>query len=711
MSCTAETRACAWAEAIVAVARHYGLACSVEAVRLAAVWEADADSETALQQAARQAGLALREVARSAESLSTWRLPLVLELQDGQLAVLDALSEGDQGESGQARLRLMGDGGLPSVLSRDALLAVVKRAMVLQPLRGLQDARVDAYIPPYRRHWLFRLILRDLRPYAHVMLASLVANVLALSGVLFSMQVYDRVVPAQSLPTLYVLFTGVLLATLFAFLMRLLRAWVTDMLGKRADLRVSDRVFGHALRLRSTARPRSTGSFIAQLRELEAIRELVTSSTIGVLTDLPFFILFLGVFAFIAPPLAWIPPVALLLMLIPGLLLQGKLAEKARMALRESSLRNALLVEAVQGLDDIKTLQAEPCFQQQWNRYNAATAEAGMALRQITQGLMAWGQTVQTTVFAVVVVFGAPLIMQGEMTTGVLVAASILASRMLAPMGQLNQVLGRWQQAKVAIRSLDSIMQLPVEQPEESQRIHRPQWRGNYVLKEAVFRHASDLPPALRVASLQIQAGERIAVLGRNGAGKSTLLQALAGGLDQLPGSLSLDGVALEQVDAADLRRDVAWLAQGARLFHGSLRDNLLLGAPLADDAALMAALALTGADEWLKRLPQGLDYPLMEGGVGLSGGQRQSLLLARLLLRQPTILLLDEPTSALDDNTERRFLDALDRWLSGRTLMVATHRMAVLQRMQRVIVVDQGRIVLDAPREAAMAQLSRRRS
>lgn len=702
-------RAQAWAEAIVAVARHYRLACSVEAVHLAAAWEADADGELALQHAARQAGLAVVAVPLSAERLSTRHLPLVLELQDGCIAVLDALSEGVQGEDGQAELRLMGDDGLRRVLPRDALLASVKRVIHLRPLRGLRDARVDAYIPPYRRHWLFRLVLRDLRPYLHVMLASLAANVLALSGVLFSMQVYDRVVPAQSLPTLYVLFTGVLLATVFAFLMRLLRAWVTDMLGKRADLRVSDRVFGHALRLRSTARPRSTGSFIAQLRELESIRELVTSSTIGVLADLPFFLLFLGVFAFIAPPLAWIPPVALLLMLIPGLLLQGKLAEKARMALRESSLRNALLVEAVQGLDDIKTLQAELRFQQQWNVYNAATAEAGMALRQITQGLTAWGQTVQTTVFAVVVLFGAPLIMQGEMTTGALVAASILASRMLAPMGQLNQVLGRWQQAKVAIRSLDGILQLPVDQPEDSQRIHRPQLHGDYVLKDALFRHAPDLPPALRVASLQIQAGERIAILGRNGAGKSTLLQALAGGLDQLPGSLSLDGVALEQLDAADLRRDVAWLSQSARLFHGSLRDNLLLGVPLADDAALMAALALTGVDEWLKRLPQGLDYPLMEGGVGLSGGQRQSLLLARLLLRQPNILLLDEPTSALDDNTERRFLDALDHWLSGRTLIVATHRMAVLQRMQRVIVVDQGRIVLDAPREEAVARLSRR--
>ncbi|HCQ11298.1 MAG TPA: multidrug transporter subunit MdtC [Leclercia adecarboxylata] len=274
------------------------------------------------------------------------------------------------------------------------------------------------------------------------MLAALFINLLSLAGILFSMQVYDRVIPAQSYPTLYVLTIGVLIATLFGFILRLARSHIMDLLGKRADLRVSDRVFGHALRLRNSAVPRSTGSFISQLRELEQIREMVTSSTISTIVDLPFFFLFVGVLAIIAPQLAWIAPVAAVLMVLPGLLLQKKLASLAKQAAHESTLRNAVLVESVQGLEDIKLMQAENRFLQQWNSYVQITAESGLKTRELTQGLISWGMTIQSLVYTAVIVVGAPMVIEGEMTTGAVVAASMLASRMIAPMATLCGVLG-----------------------------------------------------------------------------------------------------------------------------------------------------------------------------------------------------------------------------------------------------------------------------
>ncbi|QLF93149.1 type I secretion system permease/ATPase [Pseudomonas sp. ABC1] len=694
----------AWVEAIIAVARHYRLDCSEENLRLAARWNIASGADACRTLVARQAGLGLRFTSLDAGSLSAWRLPMVVEMTDGQVGVLESLDA-----EGTVGLRLVGDQGLPTSLPRAEFLAGVRRAAILRPLGGRRDSRVDGYIEAYRKHWLWRIVLRDLRPYGHVMLASLLINALGLAGVIFSMQVYDRVIPAESMPTLYVLFSGVLLAALFAFVMRQTRNHVTDILGKRADMRVSDRVFGHAIRLRNSARPRSTGSFISQLRELEQVRELITSSTVGAVADLPFFLLFLLVFWLIAPALAWIPLAAVVLMLLPGLLAQRALGQRAQASMRESSLRNALLVETVQGLEDIKAMQAEDRIQQQWNHYNAETAHSGMAMKRLVHGLNNWSQTIQGTVFAVVVLFGAPLVMAGDMTTGSLVAASILSSRMLAPLGQLTQVLNRWQQARVAIRSLDNIMQLPLDRPEAGSGVQRPVLRGDYLFKDASFRYSPDAPAlALQVAKLEIRAGERIAVLGRNGAGKSSLLQALAGGIDLVDGSLRLDGIAMPHLDPADVRRDVGLLTQNARLFHGSLRDNLTLGAPLASDEAIVEALGMSGAADFLARLPQGLEYPVMEGGVGLSGGQRQSLLLARLLLRQPNILLLDEPTASLDDNTEQQFLDRLGDWIGGRTLVVATHRLAVLRLVERVIVVESGRILLDAPKEQAIARLSR---
>jgi ATP-binding cassette subfamily C protein LapB len=688
-----------WMEAILLVARHYRLDVSEETVRIAAQ-RPDRQLEDVVRQMARQAGLTVKFTGASPRDLSQWRTPLVVELHDGQVGVVQSIDDEQIG------IALSGDQGLQNRMPVQALRERLGRTVIMRPARPLSDVRTDDYVQPYDEHWFRRIVLRDLRPYSYVMLASLVANLLGMAGVLFSMQVYDRVIPAESLPTLYVLFGGVLLAVVFDFVMRIMRLRITDLLGKRADLRVSDLVYGHALRLRNSVRPKSTGSFIAQLRELEQIRDLITSSTATALADLPFFFLFLLVFYLIGGALVAIPIVALIVMLLPGVLYQRKLGRLANANMRESALRNAMLVESIQGLDDIKALQAEQRFQEQWNHYNATSADTALQLRTLTNGLVTWTQNVQSAVFAVVIVFGTPMVIAGDLTTGSLVAASMLASRMMAPMAQLNHVLTRWQQAKVALQGLNRMMQLPVDHPEGSKRVHLPVIHGDYHFKDASFRYSAESPSALDIDELRIRPGEHIAVLGRNGAGKSTLLQGLAGAMDLATGDLTLDGIALAHIDPADLRRDVGLLQQHARLFHGTLRDNLTLGAGRASDQELVAALSTGGALEFIRKLPKGLDHLILEGGLGLSGGQRQSLLLSRLVLRQPQVLLLDEPTAALDDVTERKLLDDLMLWGEGRTLVIATHRLSVLQRVERIIVVDSGRIVIDAPRDTALAQL-----
>lgn len=687
-----------WTAAIIQIATHYRLACSPGMLYATTEWQHALPLERALINLSRQAGLSARMLDDPAREMSAWRLPLAVELSDGQVAVISQFDGEDT-----LTLNFANDPQLTPV-SFKQMLPQIRHVVAFRPVAAAKDSRVDRYLEQNKPDWLRKLVLRDIKPYGYVMLASLLVNILALSGILFSMQVYDRAIPAQSYPTLYVLFGGVLIAVLFSFLLRLGRSHITDVLGKRADMRVSDRVFGHALRLRESAVPRSTGSFISQLRELEQIREMITSTTVTAIVDMPFFFLFLFVLAIISPHLAWIAPVAAVIMIVPGLLLQKRLATLARRSLHESTLRNAVLVESVQGLEDIKLMQAEDRFLQQWNSYIQITAQSGVETRRLTQGLVNWGVTVQNLVYASVVVIGAPMVMDGDITTGAIVAASLLSSRMISPMTKLCGVLARWQQVKAAKAGLDSIMNLPVENSREETRVHCPVLHGHYQFTDACFRYRTeDTVFPLKIGRLTVQPGERIALLGRNGAGKSTLLKAMAGGMELVSGEVRLDNLSLPHIDTADIRRNIGLLTQNARLFHGTLRENLMLGAPNIDDEALFEVLEVSGAANYVRRLPLGLDHIVMEGGIGLSGGQRQSVLLARMLLRDPNIVLLDEPTASLDEHTEREFIQRLGQWLAGRTLIVATHRAAVLELVDRVVVLKEGLLVMDAPKDKAI--------
>ncbi|WP_025092227.1 type I secretion system permease/ATPase [Brucella intermedia] len=692
-----------WLEALRLVAQYHRLPLSVQGVKLAAASiDPKATDEMKLHAMARRMGLGIKLVDPQNINLSNWHVPFILELTDGQLAVVHKISA-----DREAGVWLSGEQGLEHAFPFDALVAQTRHVLLARPARTVPDARVDAYIKPFEENWLRRIIFRDLGSYSHVLVASFIANVLGLTGIIFSMQVYDRVIPAQSFNTLYVLFSGVVLAICFDFMMRRARMGIIDMLGKRTDLQMSDVVFGHALRVRDRARPTSTGSFIAQLRDIEQVRELLTSTTVAAIADLPFFLLFLVLFWWLAGPLVFIPLAAIAALILPGVFLQRRLRRHANEAMRESSLRNAMLVETVQGIEDIKSLQAEDRFQQQWNHFNAVTGEAQIRLRSVTNGLSVWTQNVQTGVYALTVFIGAPMVISGDITTGALVGASILGSRMLAPMAQFTQIAGRLQHARIAKQGLDRLMQMPVDHPDSETRIHSPHIKGSYLLKNALFRYGDESsPPALLVRDLKIEHGERVAVLGRNGAGKSTLLLALSGLMDASDGEVLLDNLSLPQIDPADVRRDIGLLTQNSRLFFGTLRDNITMGAPDASDDEIQRILAMVGADGFIRKLPQGLDYLVQEGGSGLSGGQKQAILLARLLIRDPSVVLLDEPTSTMDEATERHFIQQFAKWSAGRTVVIATHRTRVLELVERLIVVENGQIALNDTKERGLQAL-----
>ena len=690
-----------WLQAVLTIAKHYRIEPSEERIRLQLDWNPNQNVDDILALITRQVGMSMRKSTFTQDLINPWRLPVVVEFHDGQVGVVEKVDA-----EGNANIQLSGDQGLAQTLTLDVLQSNIRHVYILRPEKSVPDARVDEYIKPYESSWFWTIVLRDWKRYVDVMFGSMIANILALATVVFSMNVYDRVIPAQSIPTLWVLAGGVLIAAIFEFSLRVARIYLSDIIGKRADLRISDRVFGHALRIKNSERSKSTGTFISQIRELEGVRELVTSTTISAIADLPFFLLFLGIFWLIGGNLFWVMLLVVPLMILPGILAQKPLAKLASEGMREGAVRNAMLVEAVQGIEDIKLLRAEARFQNQWNHMNESSADVSMRQRKIVGVMNAWTQKIQGLTFAIVVLVGCFAVMKGDMTTGALVACSMLSSRMLGPIAQITGVLGRWQQAKVAKNGLDELMKKPVDQPDHAHLIHRPALNGHYELTGVTFKYGEDDPkPSLMIPKLEIKPGEKIAILGRNGAGKSTLLQLLSGMQTPVQGKIKLDGVELGLIDPSDVRRDMGLLNQNAHLFFGSVRENLTLGAPLATDEEILNALKITGAIHFVQEKKEGLDHMILEGGVGFSGGQKQALLLARLLIRQPNILLLDEPTASIDDVSEKQLIDHLKLWLGQRTMIVATHRRAVLELVDRIIVVNDGKIVMDGPRDQILNQ------
>ncbi len=681
-----------WIEAVLTVAKSYMIGASEENIRVSVAWDKEVEKKFNVERIASQAGLSVRREKYSRKSIQAGRTPLIAEFKDGRLGVVHKVDP-----DGNAALLMSGDKGLETPFTREDLRGQVAYIYIARPTASVSDARVDEYIKPYRRHWFWSRVFSGWRHYIDIAMASAVANLLALAGIIFSMQIYDRVIPSQSIPTLWVLFSGVCIAACFEFALKLTRSKISDLVGKRIDLNISDLVFGRALRIRNDSRSKSTGTFIAQIRELEHVREMITSTTVSAMTDIPFIILFLFILYWAGGPLVFVVLAALPLLLLPGLLAQRPLAKLSAEGMREAAIRNAMLVEAVEGIEDIKLLRAENRFQNIWNRMNDVSSDISIKQRSITNGLLCWTQQIQGMTYATVLLTGGYLAMNGDITTGALVGTSILASRMMAPITQLAGILARWQNAKVARTALNELMKRPVDYPEKGCLIHKTSIAGSFKLENVQFQYnEEDKKPILTIDSLEVKEGERVAVLGKIGAGKSTLLHLLSGLHRPQTGMVRIEGLDINLIDPADIRREVGLLSQNARLFFGTVRENLIMGNPLATDEELMEALRISGSLGFVQKLPGGLEYQILEGGRGLSGGQCQALLLARTILCNPRTVLLDEPTASFDEHTEKQVIANLQQWLNGRTMIVATHRMAMVESVDRIIVIENGRIIKD---------------
>ncbi|MBC3253577.1 type I secretion system permease/ATPase [Serratia fonticola] len=687
----------AWIAAMARAANGYGLAVDIKSVRQQMRWYEQLPAPRRLERLGHLMGLSVSLQPREKVRWRNEILPALIEIDDGGLMVIESLDS-----EGKALYWLNDSGDVQREAELVELLLKGQGSIVLLGTaeRG-QDTRIDDFVQPYRKHWFWQHFRGAKRQIGEISLASIISNVLALAGILFSMQVYDRVIPAQSYSTLWVLFFGVLIAAALEYAIRLSRTVISDLMGKKIDLKISGMLFARALAIKNEARPKSTGSFISQLREIDQVRELLTSTTVGAAADMPFVLLFLAIMALVGGPLVFIPMLAIPLIVIPGILLQWPMARLAKEGMRESALRNAVLVESIEGVEDIKALQAEPYFQRQWEQTHAVSANIGMQQRLWGARLSGWASTVQQLTYAGMLVFGSYLVLAGDITTGTMVACSLLSSRTIAPLMQLTMVFSRWQHAKTAMTGLDDLLKKPLDKPEEGKMAHCPVLSGHFQLRNLQYSYDVEKGDnSITVNNLEIKPGERVAILGKVGAGKSTLLKLLSGQANATRGKVIIDGVDISHIDPSDVRRQLGFLSQESRLFFGSLRQNLMLGHPHATESEMLQALRISGALSLVQQDAASLDRIIHEGGRGLSGGQRQMVLLSRMILRNPQIVLLDEPTASMDEQLEEYVIRQMHGWLSGRTLVLVTHRPALLKLVDRIVVLDNGRVVADGPRD-----------
>lgn len=548
-----------------------------------------------------------------------------------------------------------------------------------------------------KRRWVFM----------ESVIATFVISMLGLGASFYSLQVYDRVIPTQAHATLLALTVGVGIAVLFEFVLKQVRSLMVDRGCKAIEEELSDVFFRRMLDIRMEARPRSVGSFAAQVRQFELVRNFMSSSTVFLLADLPFCFLFVGVIAMIGGWLALIPLLLLPVVLITSWWLNWRIGRLTREQLRDTRHKNGLLVDVIDGIESIKAAGAESSMLQRWRELVASSALLELDTRYLSTMSSHLAQLLQQLSYVAIIGLGAWMVSAGQISMGALIACSILSNRALSPITYIASWATQWQHAKEALRGLDQMMQLPIDQLDIRSAIIPSSCRGALLMEQASFAF-NDKLTALQPLTLSIAAGERVAIVGPVGSGKSTLIRLLTGLYRPFTGKVLLDGIDMALLAPVFLRKHIGYLPQDVRLLQGTLRDNLTLGITPPNDSALLDAAKLTGLDRVINKHPLGMGLPIQEGGRGLSGGQRQLLGLTRLLLRQPALLLLDEPTAAMDAELEATTMQNLLAKLPDETTVVlVTHKASLLRLVDRVIVMDQGRVVIDGARSDVLSKLN----
>ena len=652
--------------------------------------------------AARRAGLSSRVLRQPLDTINQYTLPAILLLEDRKACVLV-----DKDPEGETLTVVFSETGIgeEKILREDIEKIYSGFSIFVRPEYKIKEQNIDQQTEA-PRSWFWGVLFSSWKMYRDVLVASFFINVFGLATPFYILNVYDKVINNAAYDTLWVMTSGIMIIYVFDLVMRGLRAYFIDEAGKKANLVISAALFERVLGLRMEVRPKSVGAFSKDLQQFDSIRDFITSFSITTVVDLPFVLLGLFAIWYLGGMMVIVHVTGMVLLVAFASYVQVPMRKAVQRTFKASAQKNAVLIEGLSGIETVKMHGAESQLQRGWEESVSFISKWGARARSLSNSVNHVSTFIQNTTLVGVVVVGVHLVLNGDMTKGGLIACVILTRRVLAPMFQVVNLSTRYHQAKEALTALNKIMAKPVERPPGKTFLHRNQFNGEIELKDVSFSYPGSSTEVIKNLSLKINAGERVALIGPIGSGKTTVGRLLLGLYEPIHGMVAVDGTDIRQIDPSELRHYIGCVPQDLILFSGTIRDNITLGTYGVDDADILRAADLAGVTDFVKKSPLGFDMTVGERGKELSGGQRQSVAMARALLLDPPILLFDEPTSSMDNTAESKLREKLQGIIEGKSLIVITHRASLLELVDRIVVIDNGVVVADGSRSRVMEDL-----
>ncbi|MFT5755777.1 MAG: ATP-binding cassette subfamily C protein LapB [Alteromonadaceae bacterium] len=689
-------------DSLVLLTEHFGNPCSPEALIAGLPVTTSKMTPELLPQAASRAGLSAKLVRKGLNELPAMLLPCILMLKDKNACVLQELNL----EENKAIVTFPETGGEERLTIEELESSFVGYLFLIkQQYRG--DRNFDVHISDSNEHWLWKHLRGAAPIYRDVIIASIMVNIFALVSPLFVMNIYDKVVPNLAFESLWVLAIGAGIAYIFDFVLKQLRGYLIDVAGKKIDIEVSSKLFAKVIGIPLEKRAPSVGGMAKQISEFDNVREFFSSATITALVDLPFAFLFMFCIWLVAGDLVLFPLISSVLIIGYTLYKQPKLRAAIEESNKFSGLRHGHLIECLSSLESIKANGAEGIVQNAWQQMIGHTSNWLLKSKVITNSVVNFASFIVQISVVGVVVLGVYRVSDNLISMGGIIAAVMLTGRAISPIAKLAGLMTRSNQTVSALRQLDDLMAQKGEFEDKAHLPSRTKLSGNISAENVSFKYPGAEIETLQQMSVNIKQGEKIAIVGRNGSGKTTLAKLLLGLYQTTSGSIRFDGLNHQQIHPSDLRRNFGYLPQDITLFHGTIRDNILFGTRQVTEYQLIRAVQLSGVSSFTDNETQGLDQQVGESGNALSRGQRQSIALARAILNSPQILLLDEPTASLDARAEKQFIKSISTTAKERTLLLITHKTELLHLVDRIIVLEQGKLVIDGPKDAVLKQLA----
>jgi len=655
--------------------------------------------------AAARAGFSATLVKRKLKHIPTVVLPAILLLQNDSACVITAMDV----EAGTAEIIVPQIDETPQEITLEKLNEeYLGYTFFLKKLYIDRRPEYDDDKEEHNKNWFFGTLWRFKGIYGNVVLASLVINIFVVVGPLFTMNVYDRIIPHNAVDTLWVLALGMFIIYSFDLFLKFVRTYFLEVIAKKSDVILSSKIFEQALNIKLKEKPKSVGSFANNIRDFDSIRSFYSSSALVAFIDFPFVIIFLLVIFYVAGVLVVVPIAIILAIISYSLIVRKPLQRSIESTYESSARRNGLLIEALSNIENIKSFNASSSVQWGWEERTGDIAGKSLRSRMLSTSLSSVSVFFTQLSTVGIIVTGVYLIKQGDLTMGGLIATVILSSRTIAPMSQVASLLSNYQQMKTSLAGLNDLMNKEVERPEQKNFLRRPVFKGAVEFKNVSFSYPEETNVVLSGINLKINPNERIGIIGQVGSGKSTFSKLILGLYEPKEGSVFVDGIDIQQMDPADLRHNVSYVPQDVTLFSGTVRENIVFKAPHSDDEAILEAVKVGNVNSFTDKHPMGLDMFVGERGANLSGGQRQAVGVARAMLTESSIVLLDEPTNSMDFTTEAKVIQSLKKATEGKTTIVITHKPSILAIVDRLIVMEGGKIVMDGPKNEVLQKLGK---